>query len=61
MNWDLCLTKINTDGRISYDLQVEPRDDEAEEAMESAWADVQKKGFDIKALLVNGDPFNPDA
>tara|TARA_R100001082_G_scaffold110654_1_gene91219 strand:- start:140 stop:751 length:612 start_codon:yes stop_codon:yes gene_type:complete len=60
LNWDLCLTKINTDGRISYDLQVEPRDDEAEEAMESAWADVQKKGFDIKALLVNGDPFNPE-
>jgi hypothetical protein len=60
LDWDLCLSKINTDGRISYDLQVEPRDDETESELEAAWKEVEEKGFDIKALLTNGDPFNPE-
>ena len=60
LDWDLCLSKVNTDGRISYDLQVEPRDDETESELEAAWKEVEKKGFDIKALLTNGDPFNPE-
>ena len=60
LDWDLCLSKINTDGRISYDLQVEPRDEDTQNELDDAWDEVQKKGFDIKALLTNGDPFNPE-
>ena len=57
--WDLSLYRVVTDGRTTYDLQVEPRDDEAEEAMEAAWKETQKKGFNLQELITNGDPFNP--
>ena len=60
LDWDLCLTKTITDGRTSYDLQVEPRDEDTESELEAAWAEVEKKGFDIKVLVTNGDPFNPE-
>ena len=61
LDWDLCLSKTITDGRTSYDLQVEPRDEDTQQDLEEAWDEVVRKGFDMTVWIDNGDPFNPDA
>jgi len=60
LDWDLSLSKTITDGRVSYDIQVEPRDEDTQDALEKAWKSAKKAGFDINALMDNKDPFNPE-
>ena len=60
LNWDLSLAKTKIDGRTSYDVQVEPRDEDTQNELDDAWDEVQKKGFDINLMLTNGDPWNSE-
>lgn len=59
LSWDFELSKIQAD-MTRYELLIVPRDEEEhdEDAMESAWEEVQKAGFDLNQMVAGGDPFN---
>jgi len=60
LGWDFELTK--TVGEMTrYELMPVPRDEDEhpDDVMDTAWEDVQEKGFDLRMLLTGGDPFNP--
>lgn len=60
LDWDFELTKYKAE-RTRYDLMIVPRDTDEhdEDAMEAAWKQVQKAGFDLQELLRNEPKANP--
>ena len=42
-----------------YELLIVPRDEDNDEAaMEKAWEEAEKAGFDLSRIVAGGDPFS---
>ena len=41
-----------------YELLIVPRDDDNNSAMEKAWEEAEKAGFDLSRIVGGGDPFS---
>ena len=59
LDWDFKLDKGNVGGKIKYDLMPIPRDEDENDDIQMAkdWKAAQKAGFDLRRLIVGGDPF----
>ena len=61
--YDFVMSHNELDGKDKrYTLIPLPgkrRNPKVEKQIDEAWQEVVQKGFDLKALLVGGDPFNP--
>ena len=57
MEWDLSLSLDREGGRWIYDIQIEPQDEDDQDALDAAWEKTKSKGFDLKQLLTYEDPF----
>ena len=58
LSWDFELSKVVAD-MTRYELLIVPRDDDNDEAaMEKAWEEAEKAGFDLSRIVGGGDPFS---
>ena len=59
LDWDFQMEKGSVGGKTKYDLMVIPRDEDEHDDIQMAkdWKTAQKAGFDLKRLIVGGDPF----
>ena len=59
LDWDFQMEKVNVGGKVKYELMVIPRDEDENDDIQMAkdWKAAQKAGFDLKRLIVGGDPF----
>ena len=56
--WDFVISK-DTSGPPSswYSLRPAPIKKGSKETIDAAWSEAQTKGYDLKELLVGGNPF----
>ena len=59
LDWDFILDRGNVGGKVKYDLNTIPRDEDENDDIQMAkdWKAAQKAGFDLRRLIVGGDPF----
>jgi len=58
--WDFIMTKAATNSPDMYGLRPVPRKPGTQAAVDAAWDEVVKNGFDITRLLTGGHPFKAD-
>ncbi|WP_291810924.1 hypothetical protein [Limnobacter sp.] len=58
--WDFVMTKSATVSPDMYGLRPVPRKASTQEAVDAAWDEAVKNGFDISRLLTGGHPFKAD-
>ena len=58
--WDFIMTKAATVSPDMYGLRPVPRKKDTQEAVDAAWDEAKKNGFDISRLLTGGHPFKAD-
>jgi hypothetical protein len=58
--WDFIMTKAATVSPDMYGLRPVPRKKDTQEAVDAAWDEAVKNGFDITRLLTGGHPFKAD-
>ena len=58
--WDFIMTKAATNSPDMYGLRPVPRKKDTQEAVDGAWDEAKKNGFDISRLLTGGHPFKAD-
>ena len=57
--WDFVLSREGTGLKTEYSLRVVPRKKGTSPLIEATFAEQKEKGFDIKQLMVGGNPFAP--
>ena len=59
LDWDFILDRGNVGGKVKYDLNTIPRDEDENDDIQMAkdWKTAQKAGFDLNRLITGGDPF----
>lgn len=57
--WDFVLSREGTGLKTEYSLRVVPRKKGTSPLIEATFAEQKEKGFDIKQLMVGGNPFSP--
>ena len=58
--WDFIMTKAATVSPDMYGLRPVPRKKDTQAAIDAAWDEAVKNGFDITRLLTGGHPFKAD-
>jgi len=58
--WDFIMTKAATVSPDMYGLRPVPRKKDTQAAVDAAWDEAVKNGFDITRLLTGGHPFKAD-
>ena len=58
--WDFIMTKAATNSPDMYGLRPVPRKKDSQVAVDAAWDEAVKNGFDITRLLTGGHPFKAD-
>ena len=58
--WDFIMTKAATVSPDMYGLRPVPRKKDTQDAVDAAWNEAVKNGFDISRLLTGGHPFKAD-
>ena len=58
--WDFIMTKAATVSPDMYGLRPVPRKKDTQGAVDAAWDEAVKNGFDISRLLTGGHPFKAD-
>ena len=58
--WDFIMTKAATVSPDMYGLRPVPRKKDTQGAVDAAWDEAVKNGFDITRLLTGGHPFKAD-
>lgn len=59
-SWDFVMTKSATVSPDMYGLRPVPRKAATQPAIDAAWDEAVKNGFDISRLLTGGHPFKAD-
>ena len=57
--WDFVLSREGTGLKTEYSLRVVPRKKGTSPLIEATFAEQKEKGFDIKQLMIGGNPFAP--
>ena len=57
--WDFVLSREGTGLKTEYSLRAVPRKKGTSPIIEANFAEQKEKGFDIKQLMVGGNPFAP--
>jgi hypothetical protein len=55
--WDFTLGRTGSKLTTVYTLRPVPRRAATNKVIEAAWEEARAQGFDIKRLLIGGDPF----